>query len=91
MNIMSTGIRINLTERPEPRGSCHTTSPDSVVDGSNNGRSAFESPFETPDLPLVSSFREVLLDPAKQRQPDWLRLRFNVGLFSLSSSARHFW
>lgn len=96
MKTMSTGrTKMNLTERLRPLGSCHTAcSPDSV-EASKSGRSAGVS-FDVvdvvpppPPFPVLPS-RLVLLEPEKHRQPDWLRFRFNVGLFSRSCSARHF-
>lgn len=81
MKTMSTGrIRMNLTERLRPLGSCHTAcSPDSV-EASKSGRSAGVSldvvevapPLPPPPplpLPLLPS-RLVLLEPEKHRQPD---------------------
>lgn len=93
MKTMSTGrTRINLMERLRPLGSCHTAcSPDSV-EASKSGRSAGVSVDVVdvaPPFPVLPS-RLVLLEPEKHRQPDWLRLRFNVGLFSRSCSAKHF-
>lgn len=75
MKTMSTGrIRMNLTERLRPLGSCHTAcSPDSV-EASNSGRSAGVSfnvvDVVPPPFPLLLPSRLVLLEPEKHRQPD---------------------
>lgn len=68
MNTISTGrIRMNLTERLVPLGSCHTDccSPDSV-DASNSGLSAGVSLAGV----IIASRLVAFVEPVKHRQPD---------------------